>query len=568
MANEKSKAEQYRDERKARIAEAAKKNAKDMQKKNAAQKAVKKIIAIVLAAALALGSVGLIMDYYGSWERMLVVGEVGSEQKVSVAEYEYYYMSVFSNFLSMVSQYSSAGMDYGYDTSLPPADQTTTTEDEDGNEITWEEFIRKQVIAQIKEANVCYNEALKMGLELTEDDQKMIDKYVQQVRESAESTTTSAGAEKPKYSVNAFLRMNYGSFMNKSFYVKMLEKEILIQKYREAKQDEYAQSYSQADVDAKYNKSKSTYDVVDFRVYEFAKTTLTANTGESKDALKKRQAAADAKLKADADAFLAAITDEASFTARAKELNKDNKSYDVDSATKASGLLKSEVSQGLSSKLADWLFSADAKAGSKKVFESSDATSYYVILVTNPAHQVNTVSVRHILFGTTDSQTGAALSEAEIAQKKKDAEAALKQWQEGTKTEDSFGALATELTEDTGSQSTGGLYEGVRKGQMVAEFDEWIFDADRKTGDTAIVETDYGFHVMYFVGSDGKYYDTTIRNEMSSTDFSAYIEDLVASDDYKTFLGPKMQVYAEDQIVDKIRALLAQSSSQSSASYY
>ena len=34
MANEKSKAEQYRDERKARIAETAKKNAKNMEKKN------------------------------------------------------------------------------------------------------------------------------------------------------------------------------------------------------------------------------------------------------------------------------------------------------------------------------------------------------------------------------------------------------------------------------------------------------------------------------------------------------------------------------------------------------
>ena len=38
MANEKSKAEQYCDERKARIAEAAKKNAKNMEKKNTAKK--------------------------------------------------------------------------------------------------------------------------------------------------------------------------------------------------------------------------------------------------------------------------------------------------------------------------------------------------------------------------------------------------------------------------------------------------------------------------------------------------------------------------------------------------
>lgn len=563
MANEKSKAEQYRDERKARIAEAAKKNAKDMQKKNAAQKAVKKIISVALAVVIAFGAFGLILDYYGTWERMVKIGDVGEEIKVSAAEYEYYYMSVFSNFLSRVSQYASAGMDYGYDTTLPPADQTKTTEDENGNEITWEEFIRRQVVEQIRMANISYNEAVKMGLELSEDDEKTIDNYVDQIREQAQATTTSNGQTKPKYSVDAFLRMNYGSFMNKSFYCKMLEKELLIQKYNEVKLDELAESYSQADVDKKYNASKGSYDLVDFRIYEFAKTTLTANQGESNDALKKRQAEADKKVKADADAFLAAITDEASFVAKAKELNKDTKDYDVDSSTKASGMLKTEVGQGISTKAADWLFSAEAKVGAKKMFDSSDAKKYYVILVTNPAHQVETVSVRHILFGTTDAQTGEALSEAEIAQKKKDAEAALKEWQEGTKTEESFASLATELTEDTGSQSTGGLYEGVRQGQMVPEFDKWIFDKNRKTGDTEIVETDYGFHVMYFVGQDGKYYDTTIRNEMAQTDFTAEMEDLAGSGKYSVVFGGARLEYAEKQIVDKIRDLLAQSASQS-----
>lgn len=562
MANEKSKAEQYRDERKARIAEAAKKNAKDMQKKNAAQKAVKKIISVALAVVIAFGAFGLILDYYGTWERMVKIGDVGEEIKVSAAEYEYYYMSVFSNFLSRVSQYASAGMDYGYDTTLPPADQTKTTEDENGNEITWEEFIRRQVVDQIRMANISYNEAVKMGLELSEDDEKTIDNYVDQIREQAQATTTSNGQTKPKYSVDAFLRMNYGSFMNKSFYCKMLEKELLIQKYNEVKLDELAESYSQADVDKKYNASKGSYDLVDFRIYEFAKTTLTANQGESNDALKKRQAEADKKVKADADAFLAAITDEASFVAKAKELNKDTKDYDVDSSTKASGMLKTEVGQGISTKAADWLFSAEAKVGAKKMFDSSDAKKYYVILVTNPAHQVETVSVRHILFGTTDAQTGEALSEAEIAQKKKDAEAALKKWQEGTKTEESFASLATELTEDTGSQSTGGLYEGVRQGQMVPEFDKWIFDKNRKTGDTEIVETDYGFHVMYFVGQDGKYYDTTIRNEMAQTDFTAEMEDLAGSGKYSVVFGGARLEYAEKQIVDKIRDLLAQSASQ------
>ena len=34
---------------------------------------------------------------------------------------------------------------------------------------------------------------------------------------------------------------------------------------------------------------------------------------------------------------------------------------------------------------------------------------------------------------------------------------------------------------------------------MVDPFDEWCFDDARKAGDTGIVKTDYGYHVMYYV---------------------------------------------------------------------
>ena len=34
---------------------------------------------------------------------------------------------------------------------------------------------------------------------------------------------------------------------------------------------------------------------------------------------------------------------------------------------------------------------------------------------------------------------------------------------------------------------------------MVDPFDEWCFDDARQPGDTGIVKTDYGYHVMYYV---------------------------------------------------------------------
>ena len=59
--------------------------------------------------------------------------------------------------------------------------------------------------------------------------------------------------------------------------------------------------------------------------------------------------------------------------------------------------------------------------------------------------------------------------------------------------------IPTEQNEDPGSSSNGGLYEDVYPGQMVDPFDEWCFDDARQPGDTGIVKTDYGYHVMYYV---------------------------------------------------------------------
>ena len=80
-------------------------------------------------------------------------------------------------------------------------------------------------------------------------------------------------------------------------------------------------------------------------------------------------------------------------------------------------------------------------------------------------------------------------------------------------TEDRFAELAGANTEDTGSKDNGGLYEDVYPGQMVQTFNDWCFDAARKTGDTGLVETEYGFHVMYFVKHTDTYYWKTLAEE-------------------------------------------------------
>ena len=116
------------------------------------------------------------------------------------------------------------------------------------------------------------------------------------------------------------------------------------------------------------------------------------------------------------------------------------------------------------------------------------------------------VDVRHILFqpegGTTDENGTTTYSEEEWEACRVKAQDVLNQYLAGEQTQEAFAALATELSEDPGSQSNGGLYTSVAEGQMVEPFENWCFDEGRKIGDTGLVQTSYGYHVMYFAGSN------------------------------------------------------------------
>lgn len=114
------------------------------------------------------------------------------------------------------------------------------------------------------------------------------------------------------------------------------------------------------------------------------------------------------------------------------------------------------------------------------------------------------VSVRHVLLvpegATQDASTGhVTATDEQWAAGMAAAQAMLDAWVAEGATEEGFAALAKEHSTDGGSQTNGGLYENVTKGQMVANFDAWIFDETRQSGDYGIVKTEFGHHLMYFV---------------------------------------------------------------------
>ena len=133
----------------------------------------------------------------------------------------------------------------------------------------------------------------------------------------------------------------------------------------------------------------------------------------------------------------------------------------------------------------------------------------------------NIAAVRHLLVmpegGTTNEETGETVySEDELNAALKKAEDLLAQWKAGDATEESFAALVAEHTDDTGSATTGGLYDDVAPGSSyVEEFRAWAIDANRQKGETDIVKTEFGYHIMYYVSGE-PYWVNRVAVQLSS----------------------------------------------------
>lgn len=116
-----------------------------------------------------------------------------------------------------------------------------------------------------------------------------------------------------------------------------------------------------------------------------------------------------------------------------------------------------------------------------------------------------TVDVRHILIcpkgGTTDENGQTTYSDAEWEACRAEAQKILDQWNAEGATEELFAQYAIQYTEDYGTASTGGLYQDIPKGKTVEPFETWCFDESRQYGDTGLVQTTYGYHIMFFVES-------------------------------------------------------------------
>lgn len=189
--------------------------------------------------------------------------------------------------------------------------------------------------------------------------------------------------------------------------------------------------------------------------------------------------------------------------------------------------------------IAEWLAAADRKVGDigyvavHTIDDEGEPTDelegYYVVIFDGvDEHTENLISVRHILVkfegGSEDEDTGETVySDEEKKAASDEAERIKAEFEAGEMTAEAFGELAKKYSDDNAEE--GGLYKNVYPEQMESAFDAWCFSEDRKAGDTGIVETSYGYHVMYFVETQTQTYREYMINSVLAGEWYTELQE-------------------------------------------
>lgn len=551
MATEKN-SNDYREERKARLAKAAKKNSKKSHKitvgklSRKAKAIVTAVVTVVIVAAIALAACA----NSGVFKRMKTI-ETVSGTSFSAVEYEFHYRDIHNYVYSTAKSYddnygAGAGLAYvGYDCAKLPEDQEYPGTDytlEDGSKPTWKQYIEYTALKRMQQMEIIVDltekdTAFELDPAAVEEAKAQISDLKAQLKESA------AAQGGTPIAFSKYLRLQYGDGMNTSLFEKIVEKQTLFAEYTEylaeTKSDKYLTDT--ALLEENYAEQKTFLDCVDYRIFALSPDTsaIAEDATDEEKTAATNQATEEAKKKA--EAMFAKVKDDASFIALAEEnalpaqkealdFSKSETTLRTFAQNSADGQ-GAPVADGLNNEAIEWLYSADRKAGDKKLFDINGVQ--YILYVVKPVYRDDVtmpVDVRHILVQfDTEAKDAAADKEA----KKKEANALYTSITEADDKLAKFLELCKTENDDPGSAETGGLYEYVGKGQMVKPFEDWSFDPARKEGDMGIVETDYGYHIMYFVQThEYPMWKYTIADELANDEVTKMLDEAVASDAY------------------------------------
>lgn len=472
---------------------------------NKTGKTVLTVVVAVIAVALV---VFFAMVTSGFFEANTVAATIG-EHKLTGAEVNYWLMDTYNQ----EQQY----MSYLVDSELPLSEQDCPEEGYD----TWYDYMLDLALTTASNTYAVYDEAMANGFELSEDAKLSIDTNL--------DTMELYGSMYGYTNASAYLSAMYGPGCKIATYKNYMTVNMTVQEYTNSLFVD--STYSTEELDAFYAENSDKIDMIQYRSFDLvaeATTDEEGNTTYTEEALAAAEEAAITmaeEAKGDEAKFLELCTQYAPEAAA--------ETFDADRDTLAPETTKANAPEACR----EWISEADRAFGDTYLAENAAGNGHTIYFYMGQTDMsISLPSVRHILIQPEAAEDGSISDEA-WAEAETRANDILDEYLAGEQTEEAFAALATSNTSDPGSTENGGLYENIIPGQMVDEFNDWCFSI-RSEGDTEVIKTSYGYHVMYFCGESlNSYRDIATEQVLRQTKFSEWEADMEAVYEYTLVNG-------------------------------
>ncbi|MBE6582339.1 MAG: hypothetical protein E7648_03650 [Ruminococcaceae bacterium] len=472
---------------------------------------MKKIIALILASVMMLFS---------------LISCDKKEDKIDlssiiVAKTEHYEIdgAMYAFFLyDFVGQNSTYLPYYGYNVELSLREQTSACPLAEGK--TWFEFFADMANSYINEclsqAEAAYNDSF----ELKEEEIAEVKNYIKDLQ---------VNALKNGYkNLDELLAVYYIEGVTAETYEKCIMLQQLTYSYMNSRAEDL--EYTDADLDKYRLDHPEKFLMIDVIQYSFF-------AEYDKDATDEEIEAAEADAKERAEAFFGSYKTVDSFKNGIVELEQAaGNTTESASVIISKYLLDAEyynatnAAEEIYKPYYEWAYSPDRKAGDTYMLEEAykDGEKYYTVsCMVTPSYYYDylTKDCRHILFYVDNNETDNDKLEAAKLDAFKKANSILDEFKNGNKTEEDFKALETKcLGDESALEAT--AYYNVTKGYMVEEFENWIY-GERTPGDCEIVETTYGYHIVYFIGDGLPAWKIDAKNGYVSEIMTEYRDGLI-----------------------------------------
>jgi len=434
------------------------------------------------------------------WTTALTIGE----HKINCVEMNYYYRYAISAFLqNSGGDVSTAKSLFGVDLTMPLDQQKYYEENR-----MWSDYFMEEAIDLAVSDYTMSDAATKAGYKLSaEEESSLSDEFLM-----VESNAATGGYT----DIDEFVRAYYGNGADYESYKAFVRRNALAESYRASQTETFTVTEDEI---TSYNEEHfNEYSSFTYNTYTLTYTSfLTDGTKDEEGNITytdEQHKASETAAKEAADQLAKATTLEEFNTAIAElEINKDLEK--PASSTANTNVLYSSVPENYQ----EWMADSSRKAGDVKIFDrvttsyneedvATETVSGYIVVcyVSRNDNEDKLDNVRHILIALQDDEnSGETATDTDSYEyAKEEAESVYEEWKNSGADQAAFIKLVEKYSADKDAEE--GLYENISRydnyytGNFTNEAKLWAVDAERKAGDTEIVESELGYHIMYYVG--------------------------------------------------------------------